>query len=81
MKKFEDLGPKDIGIALLTDAICLPPLVGNTIRLILAEDLDVDIMEPKNTNDKVWVIGTVLSFIPVKTIITIKEMIKQKRGE
>jgi len=77
----EDLSIKDIGTALAIDAVCLAPFLGNGIRVILASDpdVDIDLLGPKDANDQLWAMGTIGSFIPVATIITIKEMIKQKR--
>ena len=75
MKKVETTW-KDIGAALLIDAACFGPFLGNGLRVIMADDLGVDYFDPKDTNDELWTMGTIASFIPVATIITIKERIK-----
>jgi len=79
MREFEKMDVRDIGAALLFDAAALPPFLGNAVRVILADDLEVDYFDPKDTNDQLWVAGTIASFIPVATIIAVKEMVKQKR--
>lgn len=73
-------GLKDFGEALYTDAISLPPFVGNAVRAALAVDLKVDYFNPKGFNDNLYLVGTIASFIPVATIIVTKEWIKKKRA-
>ena len=81
MKVGEKLDMRDVGAALAIDIGCFGPFVGNTLRLLagMSEEIDVDYSEPKDINDQLWIMGTIASFIPVATIITVKELIKQRR--
>jgi len=78
MREFEKMDVRDIGASLLIDTGCSLPILGNALRAFLSKNLDVDYADPKDANDKLWVVGTIASFIPVATIITVKEMMKQK---
>jgi len=81
MKKLEVVfgsGFKGLGTALLVDVVSAAPLLGNVVRVLLADDLGVDLIDPKDKDDALWAMGTIASFIPVATILTIKERVKQK---